>query len=673
MLLWWWPTVVFLICIHGYRAQQTYVNNRQLDCDNNYTTALGYTCNSPATASTCRSYLTFRSQPPSYNTPSTIASLLHSNPDDITALNNFSSNSATIPANTVVAVPIRNCSCSDGGFYQHNASYVLRSTNETYFSVANITYEGLTTCQAMIAQNPYNYRNLVVGNNITVPLRCACPTPNQTAAGIRYLLTYLITWGDTYDSMARTFTNVSIQSILDANELNESAIIFPFTPILIPLTTEPTRIITPATPAPPPSPPVIPVAPSTGGSSSSKWIFVGVGIGVGLLLLVSLSGFLVWFFRKRKIQHKNSLLPPKHSPNTHQTSLIIPPESKSWSMSSQGIRFEIESLTVYKYDELQKATGDFSEENRIKGSVYRGIFNGDFAAVKMMKGDVSGEINILQQINHSNIIRLSGFCLHQGNTYLVYEFADNGSLTDWLHSAAKNTKYESVLGWKQRVQIAHDIADALNYLHNFVTPPYIHKNLKSSNVLLDGQMRAKITNFGLARSVDEDRDGELQLTRHVVGTFGYMPPEYIENGLITPKMDVFALGVLISELLSGKEAATRPPEAVGDEENKVKDTAAADVAAPQQGQLSEMIKEVVGGDNVRDKLTEFMDSKLRGEYPVELAYSVAELASKCVAADLNDRPSVAEVFVTLSKIMSSSLDWDPSDELEHSRSLSHGR
>lgn len=342
-------------------------------------------------------------------------------------------------------------------------------------------------------------------------------------------------------------------------------------------------------------------------------------------------------------------------------------------MSSQGIRFEIESLTVYKYDELQKATGDFSEENRIKGSVYRGIFNGDFAAVKMMKGDVSGEINILQQINHSNIIRLSGFCLHQGNTYLVYEFADNGSLTDWLHSAAKNTKYESVLGWKQRVQIAHDIADALNYLHNFVTPPYIHKNLKSSNVLLDGQMRAKITNFGLARSVDEDRDGELQLTRHVVGTFGYMPPEYIENGLITPKMDVFALGVLISELLSGKEAATRPPEAVGDEENKVKDTAAADVAAPQQGQLSEMIKEVVGGDNVRDKLTEFMDSKLRGEYPVELAYSVAELASKCVAADLNDRPSVAEVFVTLSKIMSSSLDWDPSDELEHSRSLSHGR
>ncbi|XP_076888347.1 protein LYK5-like [Bidens hawaiensis] len=280
-----------------------------------------------------------------------------------------------------------------------------------------------------------------------------------------------------------------------------------------------------------------------------------------------------------------------------------------------------------------------------------------------MKGDVSGEINILKQINHSNIIRLSGFCLHQGNTYLVYEFADNGSLSDWLHVTDKNSKYDLVLEWKQRVQIAHDMADALNYMHNYITPPYIHKNLKSSNVLLDGNMRAKITNFGLARSVEGSENGDLQLTRHVVGTFGYMPPEYIENGLITPKMDVFALGVLISELLSGKEAAAR----VVDDDGK-------DEVAVPDGQLSEMVKEVVRGeDNVREKLAGFMDGRLRGEYPVELAYSMVEIASKCVAADLNDRPSVAEVFGVLDKILSSSLNWDPSDELEHSRSLSHGR
>ncbi|MFS7994123.1 putative non-specific serine/threonine protein kinase [Helianthus anomalus] len=114
-------------------------------------------------------------------------------------------------------------------------------------------------------------------------------------------------------------------------------------------------------------------------------------------------------------------------------------------------------------------------------------------------------------------------------------------------------------------------------------------------------------------------------------------------------MDVFCLGVLISELLSEKEAASRSIEGGGDEKN------VAEVLL-----LSEM-------------LAAFMDGRLRGQYPVELANSMAETASKCVAVDLNDRPSVSEVFATLSKILSSSLDWDPSDELEHSSSLSHGR
>ncbi|XP_035831964.1 protein LYK5-like [Helianthus annuus] len=149
----------------------------------------------------------------------------------------------------------------------------------------------------------------------------------------------------------------------------------------------------------------------------------------------------------------------------------------------------------------------------------RGVFNGDSAAVKTIKRDVSGEINILQRINHSNIISLSRFCLHQGNPYLVYEFADNRLLSDWLHSTTKNTKYDSVLELKQRVQIAHDIADALNYLHNFITPPYIHKNLKSSNVLLDVHMRAKITNSGLARSVEETDNGVCCTRRLVVMRF----------------------------------------------------------------------------------------------------------------------------------------------------------
>ncbi|XP_071734141.1 protein LYK5-like [Rutidosis leptorrhynchoides] len=657
-------TTITIIILQSH-AQQTYVDNKQLACENNDTITLGYTCNA---AATCRSYLTFRSQPP-YNTPTTIATLLNSNPDDVTSINNFTSNSFIIQTDTAVIVPISNCSCSDGGnYYQHNTDYELKFTNETYFSLANNTFQGLTTCQALINQNPYNFRNLLVGDNITIPLRCACPTANQTAAGIKYLLSYLIETGDTIDYISQAFGGVGKQRILDANELNATQVIFPYTPLLVPLTTEPTRINTSITPPSQPSPPVIPVTPSNGGSSSNKGVFIGVGIGVGLLILVSVFGVFIWFSRKKKVQQTKTYNSPPGKSKNSATAALIGPESNSWSISTEGLRIAIESLTVYKYEELQKATGDFSEDKRVKGSVYKGVFNGDLAVVKIMKGDVAGEINMLQQINHSNIIRLSGFCLHQGNTYLVYEFAENGSLSDWLHADTKNATFEYVLDWKQRVQIAHNVSDALNYLHNFITPPYIHKNLTSSNVLLDANMRAKITNFELARSVDENDNGELQLTRHVVGTFGYMPPEYIENGLISPKMDVFALGVLMSELLSGKEAATRPPEGGGGGEKKGDESTVV-----QQGQLSETIKEVVGGDNVRNKLAEFMDGRLRGEYPVELAYSMAELASKCVAADLNDRPSVTEVFMTLSQILSSSLDWDPSDELEHSRSLSLGR
>jgi serine/threonine protein kinase len=108
------------------------------------------------------------------------------------------------------------------------------------------------------------------------------------------------------------------------------------------------------------------------------------------------------------------------------------------------------------------------------------------------------------------------------NTYLVYEHAENGSLTDWLH----DNKYpgSSPLAWKQRVQIAYNVADALNCLHNYTNPPYIHKNLKTSNILLDSSFRAKISNIGLARTLDnQDKGGpEVQLTRLMVGTHGYV-------------------------------------------------------------------------------------------------------------------------------------------------------
>ncbi|ERN01097.1 hypothetical protein AMTR_s00002p00193360 [Amborella trichopoda] len=125
----------------------------------------------------------------------------------------------------------------------------------------------------------------------------------------------------------------------------------------------------------------------------------------------------------------------------------------------QGLYSAVHSVPVYKFEDLQKATNDFSSDYRIKGSVYRATIKGDIAAIKRMSGDASSEISILETINHLNIVRLSGFCIHQGNAYLVYEFAENGSLSDWLHRERKHGRERFFgLGWKQRVRIAHDIA-----------------------------------------------------------------------------------------------------------------------------------------------------------------------------------------------------------------------
>ncbi|GLT35321.1 hypothetical protein SLA2020_097870 [Shorea laevis] len=459
----------------------------------------------------------------------------------------------------------------------------------------------------------------------------------------------MVTWRDDISVIAAKF-GADEKSVLDANELSASDIIFPFTPILVPLTAEP-KIIESQQTSPPPAPP--PQTPTVVGESKSskKWVFVGVAAAAGSLLLLSLLGFLFCFNRRRSRKPKPLLepVPPQPPPP-------LPKFSGSsdypLSISSQGIRHEIESLTLYKFEDIQAATGNFDESNRIKGSVYRASFRDDDAAVKVMKGDVSAEINLLKRINHTNIIRLSGFCLHEGSSYLVYQYAENGSVSDWLQSS-KNQASQT-LSWQQRVRIAYDVSDALNYLHNYTSPPYIHKNLKTSNILLDGNFRAKIANFGLARTLENANDGGLQLTRHVVGTQGYLAPEYIENGVITPKLDVFAFGVVMLELLSGREAAGA--ERNGDGEV-----------------LSASIKRVLEGDNVREKLEGFMDPALQHEYPLELAFSLAQLARKCVAHDLNARPSTVDVSNTLSKILSTSLDWDPSDELDSSTSMSSAR
>ncbi|KAI4374849.1 hypothetical protein MLD38_012794 [Melastoma candidum] len=430
---------------------------------------------------------------------------------------------------------------------------------------------------------------------------------------------------------------VSAASVLDANELTTKSTIYPFTPLLIPLTQEPTEIKTSPPPPPPPSPPQqeSPPAASSQSENHKMWAFIAGGVSGAVLIFVG-----CFFWRRTKGSEAPSRVPVKKF-SAEEPVLATTFIKEPWMLDGIGMKDAIETLTEYSIEDLENATGFFSEESKLKGSVYHGKFKGDSAAIKVLKGDVSSEINILSQINHSNVIRLSGFCVNKGSTYLVYEYAENGSLSDRLHEKDAT----SALSWKQRVQIAYGTVDALNYLHNYTNPPYVHKNLNSSNILLDGNFRAKVANFGLARSMEDTGGGELRLTRHVVGTHGYLAPEYVENGLITTKMDVFAFGVVMLELLSGREAARDGKH--------------------REEMLCVAINAVLDGDNVREKLSSFMDPSLGKEYPLDLAYLVAELAKRCVAPDLNARPAIPEVLVTLSRIFSSTEEWDPSDALDH--------
>ncbi|PIN21521.1 Serine/threonine protein kinase [Handroanthus impetiginosus] len=621
-------SILLISCFPLILAQQPYIRDQLEDCDSrdNSTSVLGYTCN--GFRRSCQAYLTFRAQPP-YNSVATISTLLYVNSSQLSQLNSVPED-AVFQTNRMVLVPVT-CSCS-GQNYQINASYVIQA-GDTYLIIANNTFQGLSTCQSLEVQNRIPARDLDPGARLTVPLRCACPTQEQRNNGVNYLLSYLVTWGQDVSSISALF-GVDMERTLAANELSDTDNrIYPFTSLLVPLQ-DPPRSYQVTAPQPPPPPsgrspsPALPPS----GSSSRTWVYVVVGV-VGGLVLASVVGTIVFcvFFRKRKQKDEQIVSSQSFE------SVEKPHKKEGDEEDSQGFLESIssiaQSLTVYTFEELKAATQNFSPTSWIKGSVYRGTINGDFAAIKKMNGDVSKEISLLNKINHFNVIRLSGVCFNEGHWYLVYEYASNGPLSDWIH----NKNAQESMTWNKRLQIALDVAEGLNYLHRYTSPPYVHKDVNSNNVFLDRDFRAKIANFGLARSA-EGQDGQFALTRHIVGTKGYMAPEYLEHGIVSPKLDVYAFGVLMLEILTGKEVSLLYEEG--------------------NMQLSEILNQVLYQDDGQENLRKIMDPLLEGKYPPDLAHMVFRLIDDCLKKDPSDRPNMDDVVQSLTRISTSMLSGE---------------
>ncbi|KAD6118668.1 hypothetical protein E3N88_09939 [Mikania micrantha] len=221
--------------------------------------------------------------------------------------------------------------------------------------------------------------------------------------------------------------------------------------------------------------------------------------------------------------------------------------------------FEIEKPVVFLYEELFAATDCFSESNLLGhgtyGVVYYGLLRDQEVAIKRMTEtktkEFMAEMKVLCKVHHTNLVELIGYAASDDELFLIYEYTQKGSLKSHLHEP--QNKGHPTLSWITRVQIALDTARGLEYIHEHTKPHYVHRDVKTSNILLDDAFKAKISDFGLAKLVGRNNDGDASVTR-VVGTYGYLAPEYLRDGLATAKSDVFAFGVILFEIISGKEA-----------------------------------------------------------------------------------------------------------------------
>ncbi|KAG8368109.1 hypothetical protein BUALT_Bualt15G0011000 [Buddleja alternifolia] len=312
-------------------------------------------------------------------------------------------------------------------------------------------------------------------------------------------------------------------------------------------------------------------------------------------------------------------------------------KSSTFDKESGKVRPELDEVKIrraqkYTYEELERATNGFKEEVG-KGSfscVFKGVLkDGTTVAVKraIVSADMKKnskefhtELDLLSRLNHAHLLNLLGYCEEGGERLLVYEFMANGSLHQHLH--CKNKEVKEQLDWIKRVTIAVQAARGIEYLHGYACPPVIHRDIKSSNILIDEEHNARVADFGL--SLLGPANSSSPLAELPAGTLGYLDPEYYRLHYLTTKSDVYSFGVLLLEILSGRKAIDMNYE---------------------EGNIVEWAVPLIKGGEIEA----ILDPVLKPPNDIESLKRIANIACKCVRMRGKERPSMDKVTTALER------------------------
>lgn len=542
--------------------------------------------------------------------------------------NSMISNLDSIQADTRVNIPF-SCDCLPGDILGHNFPHMIK-VGDTYLRLAQETFKNLTNEDFLRRFNVYPDTNIPVNVTINASVPCFCGD-SSISKDYGFFLTYPLRASENISAVLTQLGAPSlnlVQRYNDGTNLSSGQGL-----IFIPVRD--------------PNGSYQPLGSSKGVSAA---VIAGVSIAaVAVALLLVL--YLYFGVYRRKKGRRVSLLPPTFEDNSLQSGQVIGPTSnldrtsEASALVGGGASPGITGITVdksveFSYEELAKATDDFSLANKIGeggfGAVYYAELRGEKAAIKKMDMQATreflAELKVLTHVHHLNLVRLIGFCT-EGSLFLVYEFIENGNLSQHLRGTGRES-----LPWSTRVQIALDSARGLEYIHEHTVPVYIHRDIKSANILIDKNFRAKVADFGLTKLTEV---GSTSLQTRLVGTFGYMPPEYAQYGDVSPKVDVYAFGVVLYELISAKEAVVKTGGTIAESKGLV---------AMFEGALNE--------SDPREELRKLVDSRLGDNYPIDSVHKMAQLAKACTHENPQLRPSMRSIVVALMTLSSSTEDWD---------------